>query len=375
VRAVLLVVSLLLAGAPAWATGPVKVGVLYNLTGSMASLDVPGLEGMKLAAERLNKAGGVLGRPLELEVRDCGSDVERCREAARELAAMGVAAVAGLNDSDFALAAGEAVTLARIPFVTAGATLPTLPRTLGPYFFMACFGDDAQAKAVAKFAVRRMGVTTMALAANRDYAFTTVLAGSFVKSFKGLGGEVLAQARYGANQRDPLGRPAPACLSDGSCAGAFVAGVPEDAVPTVKALRAAGFKGPVFSGDGFDTPLLEQLGDLARPGVFFSTHVSYDSTRAAVRRFVEAWTQAHGARPTSGFAALGHDAVALLADAMSRAKSDQPAKLRQALAATRAFEGVTGRIGFPEALEPPLKAVTIERFDGVTRQFEAEVQP
>jgi len=103
--------------------------------------------------------------------------------------------------------------------------------------------------------------------------------------------------------------------------------------------------------------------------------VSYDSPRAEVRRFVDAWTRVHGARPASGFAALGHDALALLADALARAKSDDPARLRQALAATRAFEGVTGRIGYAEPHEPPLKVVAIERYDGVTRRFEAEVQP
>ncbi|GFK92880.1 Leu/Ile/Val-binding protein [Fundidesulfovibrio magnetotacticus] len=376
VRAVLsMILAAALWAAPALAAKPVVVGVLYNLTGSQASLDVPGLEGARLAAEAVNSKGGVKGRPLVLEVRDCGTDVERCREAARELAALGVAAVVGLNDSDFALAAGEAVTLAKVPFVTAGATLPTLPRTLGPYFFMACFGDDAQAKALAKFAVRRKGITSMMLTANRDFAFTTVLAGSFVKSFKLLGGDIPAQARYGAAPGGVLGSPVPACLADGACQGAFVAGMPEDAPRTVKALREAGFKGPVFSGDGFDTPLLEQVGEMAKPGVFFSTHVSYDSPRAEVRRFVEAWTRAHGSRPVSGFAALGHDAVALVADALARAGSDEPAQLRRALAQTRAFVGVTGRIGFEEPQEPPLKVVAIERYDGVARVFEAEVQP
>lgn len=373
-RALLIFLFLTMAGSEALAAQPVVIGAVYNLTGSMASIDGPGLEGMKLAVERINRAGGVLGRPLALEVRDCGSDPERCRVAAKELTKLGVAAMAGLNDSDFALVAGEVSTLARIPFVTAGATLPTLPRLLGPYYFMACFGDDAQGKAVAKFALRRMNIRSMLVLTDKDYAFTTALSGYFIKGYDLRGGAVPARLGFnaaGANLPGSL----PACLGSGGCQAVFVSGTPEDAVPSVGALRAMGYAGPVFSGDGFDTPLLSRLGDKASPGIFFSTHVSYDSPRPEVRDFVAAWRAAHGTEPDNGFAALGYDAVGLIADAVRRGKSSDPGQVRRALAATRAYHGVTGDIGYPEALSPPLKSVFMVRFENGKKTFEAEVQP
>jgi branched-chain amino acid transport system substrate-binding protein len=155
----------------------------------------------------------------------------------------------------------------------------------------------------------------------------------------------------------------------------FVSGVPEDLVPSVTALRAAGYAGPIFSGDGFDTPLLSQLGDKAAAGIFFSTHVSYDSPRQEVRSFVEAWKASFGAEPDNGFAALGYDTVGLIADAVRRGKSSEPSQVRRALAATRGYPGVTGEISYSEPLSPPLKPVVMVRFEGGKRIFEAEVLP
>lgn len=374
-RAVLLALLLCLSASPTLAGEPVVIGVVYNLSGSMASIDAPGLEGMKLAVARINREGGVLGRTLALEVRDGGSDPERCRAAARELAGLGVAAMAGLNDSDFALAAGEQSTLARIPFVTAGATLPGLPRILGSYFFMACFGDDAQAKAMAKYVLRRQGGGAMLLLENKDSFFAGTLARAFAKAYGKRGGTVAAREAFSPGGPQELGADARGCISSGACKGVFVAGVPQDAVPSVTALRAAGYDGPMYSGDGFDTPLLAELGGKASPGVYYSTHVSFDNPRPQVRAFVAAWEAAHGARPESGFAALGYDAVGLIADAVARAGSAEPSRVRAALAATRGYQGATGDISYPSPLAPPLKPVVIERFDKGARTFEAEVRP
>jgi len=356
--------------------GPVVVGVLYNLTGSMASLDVPGLEGMKLAAERVNKAGGVLGRPLKLETRDCASDTERCRAAAQELVDMGVTAITGLNDSDYAMVAGEVSTLAGIPFMTAGATLPTMPRLLGPYFFMTCFGDDAQAKGMAKFALRKMGVKSMLVLTNRDHAYTTALSGYFVKRYRERGGEIPVRSSFSAKTPPVIQGEVAACLKSGGCRGAYVAGVPEDAVTSIKALRAARYSGPVFSGDGFDTDLLFGLTkEEAAPGIFFSTHVAYDSPRPEVKRFVEEWTAVHGAPPDSGFAALGYDAIGLLAGAIKAAGNTEPSAVRRGLAAIRKYKGATGDIGYPQPMAPPLKTVFVMRFDGTGKKFAGEVLP
>ncbi len=371
---VILILLLSLFAGPTLAAEPLVIGVVYNLTGGMASIDVPGLEGMKLAVERINAQGGVVGRPLRLEVRDGGSDLKQCRAAAEALVRLKVVAMAGLNDSDFALAAGEVSTLARIPFVTAGATLPGLPRILGDYFFMACFGDDAQAKAMAKFAIRRQPEGPMLMLTDQDSAFAVALARSFSKSFQKRGGEISASLNFTQGSQ-PLRQADASCLGAGSCKGVFVAGVPEDAVPVVTALRNAGYSGPVYSGDGFDTPLLAGLAGMASPGIYVSTHVSFDNPRQQVQAFAKAWEAAYGSRPASGFAALGYDAVGLLADALNRAGSTDHAGLRRALAATRGYAGVTGEISYTTPLSPPLKPVVIQRFEGGKWTFEAEVRP
>lgn len=373
-RILLLGLLCLLCSAQAQAANPIAIGVVYNLSGSMASIDTPGLQGMKLAVERINREGGVLGRPLHLEVRDGQSDVARCREAVLELVKLKVAAIAGLNDSDFALAAGQAAAQARVPFVTAGATLPDLPVRLGGYFFMACFGDDAQAKAMSTFALRQ-GKPPMLVLTNRKSAFATALADYFAVAYGKEGGKIEVRSDFDEASPAPLGQDAVDCLRAETCRAVFAAGQPEDAVPMVKALRNAGYAGPVYSGDGFDTPLLGQLGDMAAPGVFFSTHASFSNPRPQVQAFVGAWEAAYGGRPTSAFAALGYDAVGLVASALTRAASTDPARVKKGLAAISNYEGVSGEISFAEPQSPPRKQVIIERFAGGRKSFETVILP
>ena len=338
-----------------------RIGALYNLTGELASIDVPGLQGMRLAAGEINQErGGLLGRSVELIAIDGRSDPATIARAAAEMIdTYQVAAIGGLNDSDGAEAAGPVTQRAGIPFVTAGATLPALPEMVGDFFFMACYGDDTQAFAIADFAAGALGARTAWLLVNEDSEYTAALARYFAQRFTRQGGRIVLEDSYPLDTTDfssPIVRlralsPTPEVL--------FAAALPAEAGPLVLQLRQAGFAQPILSGDGFDTPDLPATAGSSATRVFYSTHVAYDDPDPAVQRFVATYRAAYGSLPDTAFAALGYDTLNLIADAVVRAGSSMPAAIRAALADTRAFQGVTGSIRYAPGQRRPEKPVSI----------------
>lgn len=359
--------------------GTVRIGALYNLTGGMSSIDAPGLNGMKLATRELNAAGGVLGRQIELISEDGKTDQTTVANImSRFVSVHNVTAVGGLNDTTFVLAAGPIAQKARVPFVTAGATAPQIPEQVGDYMFMAPFGDDAQAFAIADYAYDTLKLRNVWILTDQAYDFTLTLARFFTQRWRQLGGKIALEDIYRSGDVDFSAqitrlrslRPQPDAL--------FVSAVPNEAGLIVKQLRQAGVRTVVLSGDGFDTPLLVSVpGKELADNVYFSTHayVAPDSPKPLVRQFVAAYQKAYGQPPENAFAALGYDTLRLITDALERAGSIDRAKLREALAATRGFEGVTGTITYEKGSRVPKKSVTIIRVARGQLAFAAEVTP
>ena len=189
------------APTPASATPPpVRIGAIYNLTGDQASLDSSSLDGARLAVERINAHGGLMGRRVELLERDGQTNKTDVQRAAASLVASGVSAIVGLSDTDQVLAAAPIAASAGVPFVTSGATSPRLTRQVPDWLFLACFGDNAQAAASAQYATDRLGARTAAVLYDRDLDYTRLLAKYFERSFRAQGGQVLVSADYGKDE-------------------------------------------------------------------------------------------------------------------------------------------------------------------------------
>jgi branched-chain amino acid transport system substrate-binding protein len=342
--------------------GPIRIGAVYSETGGLRSIGSPGLAGMRLAAAQINARGGLLGRRVRIVAADSRSKPAAVARAVRRVIAdERVVALGGLNDSTLALAAGPVAQRAGIPFVTAGATLPTLPRTIGNGFFMAAFGDDAQAHAIADVARKDLRARSAFLLVDRGSDFTRALARFFRRRFVARGGTVTGQLSYAPGERDfssaiariRAHRPAPDVL--------FFSALPSEAGRLTRQARAAGLMQPILSGDGFDTPLLSRVAGSLADNVYYSTHVALDSNARRIRRFVTAYRERCGRTPENAFAALGYDTMRLIADAIRRAGGPEPAAIRRALAATRGFAMVTGTISYAPGRRTPKKPVTIIR--------------
>jgi branched-chain amino acid transport system substrate-binding protein len=331
---------------------------------------------MRLAAAEINAKGGVLGRRIRLISADTRSKPATGARAVRSLIERDrVVALGGLNDSTLALAAGPVAQRAGVPFVSAGATLPTLPARIGNTFFMVAFGDDAQAHAVADLARKDLRARTALLLVDEGSDFTRALARFFRQRFVARGGKVVSQHSYPSGERNfapfmeriRARRQPPDVL--------FFSGLPSEAGPLVRSARAAGLEQPILSGDGFDTPLIGRVGGALADDVYYATHVALDSKAAKVRRFVAAYKKRYRRNPENAFAALGYDTMYLLADAVRRAGSSEPEAIRKALSATRRLALVTGTISFAPRRRIPTKPVTIVRVENGRSSFYRLVTP
>src|SRR4029079_10676796 len=179
------------------ATEPIRIGAVFSESGGFGSMGSPGLAGMRLAAAQINREGGVLRRRVRIVAADSRSRPRAVARAVQRLIEdRGVVALGGLHDSTLALGAGPVAQRARIPFVTSGATLPTLPRRVGNYFFMAAFGDDAQAHAVADVARDDLRASSAFVLTDRGADFTRALARFFRQRFVARGGSIAGSMSY-----------------------------------------------------------------------------------------------------------------------------------------------------------------------------------
>jgi branched-chain amino acid transport system substrate-binding protein len=355
---------------------PIKIGAMYNVTGGMSSIDEPGLNGFKLKAKEINDAGGVLGRPIEVVAIDGKTDQTAVTNAVSEMIDVHqVVAIGGLNDSTYALAAGPLAQTAGVPFVTAGATLPTLPDQVGDYFFMVPFGDDTQAFAVAEYAMSDLNGKSAWMLVDQAYDFTTALATFFKQRWTEKGGTIALEDTYQSGDTDFSAQIARLKELDPQPDVLFVSAIPNEAGITTKQIREAGLTQPILSGDGFDTPLIAEVaGDMA-DAVYYSTHASLDNPDPKVQNFVAAYEKEYGRRPENAFAALGYDAMGVIADAIQRAGAADPAAIRDALGGTEGYQAVTGTISYPEGQRKPSKAVTIIQVQDGVYSFAAELTP
>lgn len=364
---------MLAAGSCSSGKGPVVVGAVYDLTGDQASLDGPSARGARLAAEEVNRTGGVLGRPVDLVVVDGESepDVLRVRTADLLRKNPSTAALVGLSDSDMVLAAAPIAAAAERAFLTSGATSPLLPAQVPQWLYLACFGDNVQAAAAAEWLFEARGARTASIAYSTSNDYTRLLQRYFAERFAQLGGRIVSTVGY-----DPATVDQAALAALAPADVIYLAAQPPDAVAVTALLRGAGVPTPIVGGDGFDAPRAwaahPSLGD-----VFFTTHayLGADSPDARVLAFRALYLGTYPDSEPDAFTALGFDATQLMLDAIERAASDDPKDVRAALATTHDFPGVTGTISYESGSAIAKKTVTILAVEGGRERFVTALVP
>jgi branched-chain amino acid transport system substrate-binding protein len=329
-----------------------RIAALLDLEGAQATLGRPAMNGFVLGLQEGAK-DGVLSFSALLDTQ---SSPQVTATAARDVA-RSVSIAAGFTDTDSILIAGPFFQRARVPFLSIGATDPSLPEVVGDRIFLTPFGDNTQAAAAAEFGERAFG-HSVAILWDSTSRYTRTLPRYFRTRFEELGGDVALDASYASGcDISALGEQVQALPRRPDFV--YLAGLPDCIGRVVASLRAAGVTQPIVGGDGLDTPELLATGAGPTDDVWFTTHVwlSEETGTPATREFMAAYRTAYGANPEDAFAALGYDAARLILDVLSRARND--AHLFEALEQTEGFPGVTGTISFSAASHVPSKTVWV----------------
>ncbi len=341
---------------------PIKIGSSYDLSNELAVVDLPTANGIKLAVQEINAAGGILGRPIELSLRDHQYRRDVTANIAKQFVEEDkVHAVVSFSDADSVLAGGPLIQGAGLPLVISGATSPKIPEQIGAGVFLACFGDNVQAAAAAEFALKNFGKTAYLLW-DDGAEYTVLSARYFNQSFTQLGGQVLLMDSFSDDATDFSTFIAKLKALPQQPDFYFLAAMPHNAGPLIKQFRAAGLDGPIVGGDAYDFPgIVTDAGLAATENVYFTTHVLMDPAGASaeIKKFSAAYEAEYGHAPENTFAALGYDAMYLMADAIKRAGSTDPQAIKKALAETKDFPAITGLITYEAGSQIPSKAVTM----------------
>jgi branched-chain amino acid transport system substrate-binding protein len=336
----LLALSLSNGLALAFAADPIKVGEFACLTGKDATFGQSQHKGILLALEEINATGGVLGRPLEVISEDNQSKSGESATVAKKLLSRDkVVAILGEVTSGRSLEVAPLAQGAKIPMIATGATNAKVTQT-GNYVFRVCFIDDFQGVVMAKFAKEDLKAMKVATLTSVSSPYSVGLAKVFKETFVAVGGTVVAEQKF--NEGDKDFRAQLTAIKASGAEAVFVPGYYQEAALVARQARSLGLTMPLFGGDGWESEQLLKIGGDALNGTFYSTHFTPENKDAAVVEFVKKFKARWDNETPDAYAALGYDALKVLADAIKRAGTTEGPKLREVIAATKDFSGASG---------------------------------
>ena len=328
-------------GGTGAAGNEILVGEYSSLTGGTATFGQSTHNGILLAFTEVNGAGGVLGKKLKVLTEDDQSKPEEAATAATKLISQNrVVALIGEVASSRSLAAAPIAQSNKVPMISPSSTNPRVTQ-VGDYIFRVCFIDPFQGSVMAKFVANTLKLKRVAILYDVRNDYSVGLRNFFTEKFKGLGGQIIGEQSYSEGDSDF--RAQLTQLKSLKPEAIYVPGYYTEAGTVARQARELGLTVPLLGGDGWDSPKLFEIGGEAIKGSYISNHYSVDDPSPTIQKFVADYKAKNGAVPDA-LAALAYDAAKILADAIKRAGTTEGPKLRDAIAATKDFDGVTGRI-------------------------------
>lgn len=348
----------------------VVIGVYADKSGSSANWGMMTDNGVQLALSELPD-GKLLGKTIRVQFEDTRGDAQQARTAVTKLIDKdGAIAIIGEIASKRSLAGGEICQKRGVPMISPASTNPAVTK-LGDFIFRVCYIDDFQGAALAAFAVRDLKAKSAAVLTDVKEDYCVGLANEFKKKFVELGGRIVAEASYSGG--DPDFRPALTAIKDARPDVVMAPAYYSDMGTIAKQGKEVGITAPYLGGDGWESDTLLKGAEGALEGSFYSNHYAPDQTDPASKAFTEKFKARFGHVPDA-IGALGYDSAKVLFAAIERAGSFEPQKIRDALAQTKDFPGITGKITL-DADRNASKSIVILKIEGNTVVFKQTITP
>ena len=346
----------------------ITIGEYASLSGKEAAFGQSSHRGTLIAIDELNAAGGLLGKKINFIFEDNRSTPGESATIAKKLITRDhVVAVLGEVASGRSLEAGPICQANKIPMISPSSTNPKVTET-GDYIFRVCFTDPFQGKLLAEFAKRSLKAKNVAVFSDVSAPYSMGLSQFFKEPFAANGGTIVSEQKYTGGDKDFKAQLT--AIKAANPDAIFVPGYYTEAGLIVSQARQLGITVPLFGGDGWEAPELLQIAGAALEGTYYSTHFSAENQDANIQKFVQSYKAKNNGETPDAMAALGYDSAMVLADAIKRAGTTESAKLRDAIAATKDFPGLTGKTTLNAQRDATKSAVIITVKDGKFKYLE-----
>jgi len=340
----------------------IVIGNYGSMTGSEATFGLSTRDGILLAMEQLNAQGGINGKKVELKVYDNQGKPEEARLSVEKLINVdNVVAILGEVASTRSLAAAPVAQQYKVPMISPSSTNPEVTKK-GDYIFRVCFIDPFQGSVMAKFAFNSLKLKKAVILRDSKSDYSVGLADYFIKTFTTeLTGSIVADEKYQSGDVDFKAQLTSIKGKDFDFI--FLPGYYTEVGLLARQARELGITKPILGGDGWDSPTLFEVGGDALNNTYISNHFSPDDPRPEVVAYVKTYKERFGVVP-DGLSSAGYDAANVLFAAMKKAPSLKGEDLRNAIADTKNFPGVTGLLSLNENRDAVKSAVILKIENG-----------
>jgi branched-chain amino acid transport system substrate-binding protein len=322
-------------------TGNIRIGIYADLSGQTAVAGQSIRNGVELARDEINQAGGINGRQLELiVVDDKGLPDQAAAVVAGMISQNHVHALVGEPAAASSLSVAPKAQAAGVPMISLSASDPRITQQ-GDHIFRIASPDSFQGAVMARYAANNLMAKTATILFEEGSDYSSGLAQAFESEFTKVGGQITAKRSYApANQsfKEQLTGVGPANPDV-----IYVPGRSAESGMICKEAKALGIKSVMLGADGWNSPKFFEIAGSSSDGAYITSQFSADDPIQDVRSFTSVYKKRFGSVPAQE-SALAYDAIRILADALKRAGSSESTKLRAALAQTVKFSGVTGAI-------------------------------
>jgi len=365
----------LIAWAAPSAAKDIKIGLVTPLSGDVKTFGESVRNSFLIAVEEANAKGGVAGMKITWVIQDDKNDATEAANVANLLVNQHrVKAIVGSVTSKATIPVSDIIQAGKVPTISPTATNPKVTVADGKrkeYMFRACFIDPFQGAVLAKFAQDTLKKKNAAVLYDASNDYSKGIAEVFRDAFRKQGGAVAAFESYGKDDVDFS-----ALLTKVKASGADVLFLPDyyNKVGLIaKQAQEKGLKIQLIGPDGWDSPDLVKIAGGAIEGGYFSNHYSPDDKRPEVVAWVKKYKDRHGQVPDA-LGTLAYDATNMLLEAIRKAGSDDPKKIREALASMKDFRAVSGKSTMDRNGDC-IKSAAILKIEGGKQKFVKMVNP